>query len=321
MSKLEVAMEDIINLDEAVINALNLFISSPPPEVNISTFSFPIVVGSGNAYNTGQIIFSSSKAIFADESNFKHTIESFQPLIATQAIDSALIISASGEKDAVWETELAKSYKLNTTLLTCNPESSAAQVADQVFAFQKVAEPYTYNTSTYMGMILSTTGESAAEIMSYLTKLKLPDNFSSHKSFSFILPDNYQPICPMLDIKKSELFGPHLSLRAFSQGHARHAKYVIPSEDELVISLDTDSQYYGHPQHRWQLTLPASASYATVLALTYYIIGKIQASQPPYFKDNIAKYVSDYGPKAYGKKQTFELIVPGNTDLVASSAG
>jgi hypothetical protein len=49
------------------------------------------------------------------------------------------------------------------------------------------------------------------------------------------------------------------------------------------------------------------------MAVTYYIVGKIQASKPPYFKENIRNYVSDYGPKAYGKDvKPFDLIVPGS---------
>jgi fructoselysine-6-P-deglycase FrlB-like protein len=65
-----------------------------------------------------------------------------------------VIISASGEKDAVWETELAKKIGFKTFLITCSPDSSAAKIADQVFSYSKLPEPYTYNTSTYLGMIL-----------------------------------------------------------------------------------------------------------------------------------------------------------------------
>ena len=75
-----------------------------------------------------------------------------------------VVISASGEKDAVWEVELAKKSGLKTVLITCSPDSSAAKMADQVFAYKKLPEPYTYNTSTYLGMILSATSEKAENI-------------------------------------------------------------------------------------------------------------------------------------------------------------
>ena len=118
----------------------------------------------------------------------------------------------------------------------------------------------------------------------------------------------------MLDIKKSELFGPNLSMRAFSQGHARHAKFVIRSKDELVVSLGSKNEFFGDPVHRWDIELPEYIDFAGIMAITYYIVGKIQASKPQYYKENIENYVSDYGPKAYGEgTKSFDLIVPGST--------
>lgn len=302
----------LINLDENVIQALDFFIAHQPPRLNLSQFKLPFVVGSGNAFNTGKIIFSGRSAIFADESEFKSQIKSFLPAIKKKLITQALVISASGEKDSVWEVELAQKSGLKTTLLTCVKDSGAAQIANQVLVYRSIAEPYTYNVSTYMGMILSTTREKPAQIKKYIKNLKLPLKYGQYQSFSFVLPDKYLHICPMLDIKKSELFGSQLSLRAFSQGHARHAKFVIPWEKELVISLGAKNQYFGHPRHRLDIKLPAFASFATVLALTYYLIGKIQAGKTPYFKNNIKAYCLDYGPKAYGKDKPFDIMVPAN---------
>lgn len=302
----------IINLDENVIQALDFFTQNRPPKLDLSEFQTPFVVGSGNAYNTGTIIFSGKAAIFAGESNFKQLVEAYALAVEKGLIRQAVVISASGEKDSVWEIDLAKKYGLKTALLTCEKNSSAAKAADQVFVYRKIAEPYTYNVSTYLGMILSATGEEPTKIKKIIEGLKFPENFGSYESYSFVLPDKFINICPMLDIKKSELFGPHLSLRAFSEGHARHAKFVIPSEKELVIGIGVENKYFGHPDHKWNVDFPAFASFGTVLSLTYYIVGKIQESKPPYFKENIKNYCNDYGPKAYGKTEPFEVIVPGN---------
>jgi len=301
----------IIDLDEAVLNALNFFISNPPPEFKIDEFNLPFVVGSGNAYNTGQIIFSEKAAIFADESNFKKTVASYKQAIESKMITQAVVISASGGKDSVWELELAKENGLKTTLLTTKADSDAAKIADNVHVFKSLDEPYTYNTSTYMGMILASTNEDVSEIKKYIEDLNFPSNFDDYKSYAFVLPDKYLSICPMLDIKKSELFGPMMSLRAFSQGHARHAKFVIRTPEELVISINSKNDFFGDPAHRWDLSLPASFSFAAVMAVTYFIVGKMQKSKPSFFKDNVENYVSDYGPKAYGKNEPFDLIVPG----------
>ena len=302
----------ISNLDEIVEQTLEFFTLNTPAKLDLDNYTFPIVVGSGNAYNTGMILFSGRAAIFADESNFKSIIEAYQPAIAKGLITQAIIISASGEKDSVWEVELAQKNNLDTTLLTCNANSPAAAIADQVFAYRKIAEPYTYNTSTYLGMILSATNEDVTAIYNSLKTLVLPENFAHYNAYSFILPDAFANICPMLDIKNNELFGPYSCLRAFPEGHARHAKFVIPSEQELVIGIGTSTDNFGHPDHRITIDIPTDASFGYILALTYFITGKIQASKPAYFKENINNYCADYGPKAYGKNTPFDVIVPGN---------
>lgn len=304
---------DLISLDQNVLLALDFFAKNKPPTLDINRFNLPFVVGSGNAYNTGLIIFFEKAAIFADESSFKKTIAAFEETIRKGLIKDAVIISASGGKDSVWEIELAKKHGLNTTLLTTKAESDAAKIADKVNVYKSIPEPYTYNTSTYMGMILSATKEDPSKIKKYVKSLELPTNFGNYKSYSFVVPDEYMQICPMLDIKKSELFGPNLSMRAFSQGHARHAKFVVRSKDELVISLGQKNEYYGDPKSRWDIDLPNDINFAGVMAATYYIVGKIQNAKPQYFKENIGNYVSDYGPKAYGPTtKPFDLIVPGS---------
>ncbi len=303
---------EIINLDDSVLKALDFFTQNTPPKLDLTKYNLPFVVGSGNAYNTGMILFSDKAAIFADESNFKKMIASYETVIKSNLIKDAIIISASGEKDSIWEIELAKNYGLRTILLTCSPSSTGAKIADEILAYRKIAEPYTYNVSTYLGMVLSATDEKPEKIKRTIRELKLPEDFGMYESYAFVLPDKFLNICPMLDIKKSELFGGHLAIRAFSQGHARHAKFVIPSENELVISINFKNEYFGHNDHRWDIELSEDTNFGEMLCLTYFLIGKIQKTKPAYFKENIQKYCNDYGPKAYGKTDTFEVIVPGN---------
>ncbi len=305
-------MDEIKNLDKIVLEALDFFVKNPPSSFDISTYNLPFVVGSGNAYNTGTILFSQKAAIFADESNFRNVIDAYKKAVESRMITQAVVISASGGKDSVWELELAKQNGLQTTLLTTKSESDAAKIADKLFVFKSIAEPYTYNTSTYMGMIMAASRENPVVIKDYLLSLEFPENFSNYSAYSFVLPDKFMPICPMLEIKKSELFGPKLSLRAFSQGHARHAKFVIRDKGELVISIGQKNDYFGDTESRWDIFPTDDFNFAGIMALTYYIVGKIQASKPQYFKENIKNYVSDYGPKAYGETtKPFELIVSG----------
>lgn len=303
---------NIPTLDEIVLSTLDFFIKTPPLKLDLSAFSLPFVVGSGNAINTGHILFSEQAALFADESNFKSVVASYESVIKQGLIRDAVVISASGEKDSVWELELAKKMNLKTTLLTCKPNSSAAHIADKVFTYKSIAEPYTYNTSTYLGMILSGTGEVPQDIKAYVQSAQIPTGFNDYASYAFVLPDKYQSIAPMLNIKSDELFGPHLQIRAYPQGHARHAKFVHPWEKELVMTLGEKNNYFGNSAHRWNIDLPTAASFGSVLSLTYYLCGLIQKAKPAYFMQDIEAYCADYGPKAYGKPGTFEVIVPAN---------
>lgn len=300
-----------ISLYENVIQALEFFAKNPVPKLDLKSFNLPFVVGSGNAYNTGLILFSEQSALFADESSFKKLITAFDKAVSSKMITDAVIISASGEKDSVWEVELAKAKGLKTTLLTTKPNSSAAKVADKTISYKSIDEPYTYNVSTYMGMILSGTGESISEIQSFVSSLKFPTNFAEYDAYAFVVPDKYASVCPMLDIKKSELFGPYLSLRAFPEGHARHAKFVVRSKKELVISVGTKNEHYGDPASRWEIDFPKNLSFAGMMAATYAIVGRMQEAKHPYYNENILNYCADYGPKAYGKTEPFEPIVPG----------
>lgn len=299
--------KNLPSLSESLIQALIFLNRVKLPKLTSKYPGLPMIVGSGNAFNTGQILFSSQPAIFANESDFAMKLKNYQPLIKKRVIAQAIIISASGEKDAAWEIKEAKKNKLHTTLLTCSPDSSGAKLADKVIIYQKTPEPQTYNISTYLGMILSKTKEDASEIQSFIKRVKHFKNFDKYKAYSFILPDQFSAITPMLDIKRHELFGPNLSIRAFTYGDARHAKFVMPTEKELVISLG-ENKYFGIPGHRWQIEMPKKFEAGLVMAITYYLIGKIQEVKPQYYKTNILKYCQE-GPKAYGKKEPFDLIV------------
>ncbi|MBI2613362.1 MAG: hypothetical protein HYW62_01155 [Candidatus Levybacteria bacterium] len=312
---MKISAENIPNLDQTVMQALVFFIENPPPRIDISQFKSPFVFGSGNAINAGLIIFSDTGATFGDESNYKSVFSSSNKKTQQGELRDVIVISASGAKDAPSEIEFAKQNGLKTTLLTTKSESDAAKIADKVITYKSIAEPYTYNTSTYMGMILSATGENPARIKQLIEGLKLPENFAEHKYFAFVVPDEFMQICPMLDIKDNELFGPHSTIRAYSQGHARHAKFVIRDENELVMTVGSKNEHFGDPNHRWDIDIPNDIKYGGIMALTYYIVGKIQASKPPYFKENIARYAKEDGPAAYGEgTKPFEVIVPGSED-------
>lgn len=300
------AISSLVNLDQTVLSALKHFIVQRPKTLKLNSFRQPLVVGSGNAYNTGLVIFSKQPAIITNESNFKDVLSGYKRSIKKGEIDQVVVISASGEKDSVWEIKLAKKYGLKTHLITCSPNSSAAKLTDKITVYDRLPEPYTYNVSTYLGMMIGASGERADKIINFLKKLKLP-HFQDYSAYSFILPDRFASIAPMLEIKRHELFGPHLSLRAFSEGEARHAKFVNVWDKELVISFGPN-RYFGSPSSRQEISIPRWADNGFIMALSYYLIGHIQKIKPPYFQRNIERYCLE-GPLAYGQKKPFPLIV------------
>jgi len=296
------------NLNVSVLAGLNFFIKNKPTLLNLKKLAPGFVVGSVNAYHTGKMIFDNQPVFFADEGNFLTQLKIYKSLIKSGTIKEAVIISASGEKDSTWEIKAAQAAGLKTTLLTCQAESTGVRLADQFFTFQKSPEPYSYNFSTYLGMILGVTAEKPEKIKKFLKNIKLPKNFKNYRSFTFILPDRFRPIVDMINVKDDELFGPHSSLRAYSEGNARHAKFICRSEKELVISFGAN-RFFGNQKHRWNLKLPKDANYGLALSISYYIIGFIQTSRPAYFKKGLLEYCQKTGPRPYGQKKPFSIIV------------
>lgn len=258
-------MENIPDLDQVVVEALKFLETAKLPEVNWSEFDTPLVVGSGNAEVVGRILFVKTKAFFASESDCEEKLKSFPE------IDEVIIVSASGEKSAPEIERTVNSYGKKMLLLTCN---LLASVSNKV-VFPKIIEPYTYNVSSYLGMILAKTCEDPKEILDFINKLSLP-NLSGDK-YVFIVPDKFLELRRMFDIKFMELFGRNVAVNVETESFIPHAVMLVPS-DEKVIRFGVD------------VPLPEYASFGAMMAIGYFVIGKIQKTLPPYFKENIGEY-------------------------------
>lgn len=276
------------DLDVVVLGALEMLEATPQPPTSVP-FHRPLVIGSGNALSTGKIIFGEHDAVFADESNYE-TI-----LAKTPNIDGVVIVSASGSKHSIAIAEKIKEKALTSVLFTNNPEAPASKffAPDDIRIFPKNREPYTYNASTYLSMIIGDTSERAGEIGRFIkeeVEPKLVYDFGSWTAFTFIIPTEFAELKAMLRTKFDELFGSKLVGRFFTPEEIKHAKTVVPNEHELFIAIGTNNDTYGNEESRLSLPLPKNSTYASALAVTYYLIGKIQKAHPPYFKQNIAKY-------------------------------
>lgn len=277
--------KQIIDLDDCVIDALELFIRKGVPELDINRFKRPLVVGSGNAAATGMIIFEKSDAVFADESNFELKLKT------VKEIDGVVLISASGGKHAPIIAKISKKrYKKSVVLLTNNENAPAKRYADESYVFPKNAEPYTYNTSTYMGFILSATKEDPKKILDFIRKktdrIKMPE-FRKYSGYYIMVPEKLGGITKMLHTKFTELFGRKVARDIETFEHSKHATTVVPS-DELFISFGKKDRIFGNDGLFVQL--PNNAGYGAMMAIGYYMIGKMQKSYQPWFKENIEEY-------------------------------
>ena len=295
---------DIPTLDVCVLGALELFMQKKIPRMKLP-YKHPLVVGSGNAEATGRILFHDTDSVFASESDVKEKLKKIK------TIDGVVLISASGSKHAPKIAKIAKRYKKHITLISNSAHAPAEKYLDHKhsydeYIFPRQREPYTYNTSTYMGMILGKTHENPWKIYNFIekkiSKLKLP-NFKKYDKFYILVPAKFSRITRMLQIKFIELFGRTVARDIETIEYVKHATTIVPS-NELFISFGDKNVYYG--KNQLHVPLPKNADYATMMAVSYFIVGKIQGMKEPYFKKNIVKYCRE-ASKIFGTK--IEVIV------------
>lgn len=290
------------SLDVAVFGALELFQQQAVPVIDISSYKRPLIVGSGNAEATGRIIFDKIDAVFASESNFESKLKNIP------SIDGVVIISASGEKHAPIIAKVAKGMGKPVTLITNSANSTTSRqfAGSQTFheyVFPKNREPYTYNTSTYMGMILGATKENPAEIEQFIkntiANLDFPD-FLKYDKYFLMVPTEFSGIIQMLQIKFKELFGRNIAREVETSESVKHAATIAKS-NELFISFGEENTTWGEPENRFFVPIPTNADYVAMMAIGYFTIAQIQNTYPHLFKDNIVEYIEEVS-KIFGQQ-------------------
>ena len=208
------------------------------------------------------------------------------------------MLSASGAKHAPSIVDSAHHYQKPVTLLTNTAGSPAAQkldnATDHVYVFPKNREPYTYNTSTYLGIILGATHEDPASIAGFIEQTVAPihwPDFLDYDKYYLIVPPEFSGIIRMLQVKFIELFGRSLARDVETSEYVAHATTVVPNH-ELFISFGEENTQWGKPADRLHIPLPADAGYGAMMAVGYYVIAQIQKAYPTLFKDNIAAYTA-----------------------------
>lgn len=289
--------DNIPNLDLVVMSALELFSVNKDFSLWEFWFNKPVIIWSGNAKNTSKIIYENTNAVFADENNYKESIN-------INWVDWVVIFSASWGKHAPIIAKYAISKNLKVKLITCNKENETNSIIwkENVIVTPKNMEPYTYNTSTYMWWIFAKTNENPVEIIEFIeNKLDkiLPNNFYTYNWFLFVIPNKFAWIAPLIDVKFIELFGRNVSRDIKTFEELKHAVTVVPNKKELCIKFGSEEIYYNGEV--LNISLPENIWLAWFMAIWYYIVWKIQWQFPPYFKDNIKSYISYLNKSAFGK--------------------
>lgn len=288
---------NLISLDECVLAALELFQTVEIKKWDFSKFKKPLIAGSGNAIVTAEIIFANTQAIFCDETNFDESLE--------KDIDGVIILSASGEKHAPIFAEKANKNWIETFLITCNSSSSAGKILweSHTIITPKNREPYTYNTSTYMGWILANTWENPEKIQQYITQTIDPIlekmDFSVFNAYLLVTPNKFAWVNQLLRVKFIELFGRKIARDVFSYEHMKHAITVVPDEGELAISFWEGD--FDFTNQRLNIPLPNNCDLAAMMAIWYYVIGNIQKSYPNYFQEHIWSYIDRANDSGFSK--------------------
>jgi D-arabinose 5-phosphate isomerase GutQ len=285
----------IPDLNKVVVDALELFLKKKLPRLQLGDYKRPLVVGSGNSAVTGKIIMKERDAVFADEGNYLDKLKNIR------SIDGAILISASGGKHAPVIAKELRKRKIETILMTNNSEALASKFVNQTFVFPKNVEPYTYNTSTYLSMIMSKTKENPKKILLKLKEIttKIPRNFKKYDAYYIMVPEKFDLVREMFVTKFDELFGPMISGRVFTLEQTKHAKTVVQSKKEFFVGLGYENKMFG--KHRLNVSLSKNADFGEMIAVGYYIIGYIQNQNKSYFKDNILEYTKK-ASKIFGQK-------------------
>jgi glucosamine 6-phosphate synthetase-like amidotransferase/phosphosugar isomerase protein len=209
-------MAKFSRLDEIVIETLRFFRNQENlSSLDVSGYASPLVVGSGNGYYTGRILFRNVGAYFASESEVEEKLKNISH------ITDVVVVSASGEKHAPIIVELAKKYKKKTLLISSSQKSTAKSLADASIIMPKIREPYTYNTSTYFGYMLAENPElDLAELEKFLRETLSPlaqkAQFEKYTSFCIVLPNQFVLLREMIETKFIELFGRKVARDVFT---------------------------------------------------------------------------------------------------------
>ncbi|MCA9496345.1 MAG: hypothetical protein KC589_05365 [Nanoarchaeota archaeon] len=285
------------SLSVATLGALELFIENGLPEVEIKDFKKPVIVGSGNAIVTAGILYAGKDVIFADENNYKEAMN-------ISGVDGVLVFSASGAKHGPIIAQEAINKGLKCQVITCTPDSPAEKIVgkENTILTVKNREPYTYNTSTYMGWIFAKTREDPKYILDFILNevdKAIPKNISNYLGYLLVSPNEYSKGNRLFEVKFIELFARRIARDVKTYEELKHAVTVVPYEKELCIKFGEGDVDFANDVIT--IPLPEKMGPAAMMAIGYYVIGKIAEGKEQWFKKNIASYIKRINDEGFGR--------------------
>ena len=288
--------KNLPDLPEVLLGALELFIKEGLPKIEFKNFKRPLIIGSGNAIVTGEVLFEDKDAIFADENSYKEALK--------KNIDGVFLFSASCGKHAPIIAKEVLKQKKQIQLITCTKNSQAEEVVGEknTIITSKNREHYTYNTSTYLGWILAKTREDPKKIKEWIEKKvkpKIPKNLINYNWFLLITPNNLAGLNQLFIVKFIELFGRKIARDVKSFEETRHTITVVPSKSELCSQCGEGKVDFEN--NILKIPIPKNCDKGMLMSIVYYTIGQIQKQNPPYFKNNISNYINRNNKGDFGK--------------------
>jgi hypothetical protein len=118
-------------------------------------------------------------------------------------------------------------------------------------------------------------------------------------AFYLLVPEEFDLIRIMLATKFVELFARRIPRDVFTWEQSKHATTVVETPKELFLAFGRENTAFG--QDRLNIPLPANATYPAIMAVGYYVIGKLQAQKPDWFKQSIESF-AQRASRAFGQK-------------------
>jgi hypothetical protein len=197
-----------------------------------------------------------------------------------------------------------KNNNLDTYLVTCSENSSAEKIIgkNKTLITKKIKEPYTYNTSTYLGWILAFTRENPSKIKKEILKIekKIKDfDFGLYSGFLLGIRNEFELLEKLFNVKFVELFGRQISRDVYTFEELKHAVTVVPCKSELAIAFG--GELFDFENDILEIPLNKNCKMGEMMAIGYYVIGKIQEKHKQYFKENIGRYIKRLNKTSFGK--------------------